>query len=489
LDLLKVQELEDYLKNVRGNANTAGGIEFYQPEQEILARYNELQQNVIEIGGELAQLQQKENLTPSEQQRRNQLDKILTEVKQQFNEFSRSPEVRALIEQLSFEAQEQTLSLGSLDRLRDKLGDLNAVLFYPLILEDRLELIITTPNSPPLRRTVEVSREELYRTIVRFRLALQDPTKDAVAPAQKLYQWLFEPLENDLKAANAEVIIYAPDGVLRYIPLVALHDGKQWLAQRFRVNNITAASLEEITTQPQPEPRVLAGAFASESLIRSAKIGQRDVQFAGLPFAGIEVALLQNTLTNTTAYVDEAFNLETMKPKMNGYNVLHFATHAAFVPGDPSESFIVFGEGENPTLRDVENWSLSNVDLVVLSACETGLGGFDNNGEQILGLGYQFQNQGARAVLASLWKVSDGGTQVLMNVFYNALEQGYSKTEALQIAQQSLITKNISTVGSQRSPNGTMVFVSSEIELPANIRNNLDHPYYWASFVLIGNGL
>jgi len=489
LDLLKVQELEDYLKNVRGNANTAGGIEFYQPEQEILARYNELQQNVIEIGEELAQLQQKENLTLSEQQRRNQLDKILTEVKQQFNEFARSSEVRALIEQLSFEAQEQTLSLGALDRLRDKLGELDAVLFYPLILEDRLELVITTPNSPPLRRTVSVSREELYRTIVRFRLALQDPSKDAVAPAQKLYRWLFEALEDDLKAANAEVIIYAPDGVLRYIPLVALHDGEEWLAERFRVNNITAASLEEIDTQPQPQPQVLAGAFADESLIRSAKIGQRDVQFVGLPFAGIEVAVLQNTLTNTTAYVDEAFNLETMKPKMNGYNVLHFATHAAFVPGDPSESFIVFGEGENPTLRDVENWSLSNVDLVVLSACETGLGGFDNNGEQILGLGYQFQNQGARAVLASLWKVSDGGTQVLMNIFYHALQQGYSKTEALQIAQRSLIAKNTSTVVSQRSSDGTMVFVSAEIELPANIRNNLDHPYYWASFILIGNGL
>ncbi|WP_413168110.1 tetratricopeptide repeat protein [Capilliphycus salinus ALCB114379] len=93
LDLLKVQELEDYLKNVRGNANTAGGIEFYQPEQEILARYNKLQQNVIEIGKELTQLQQKENLTPSEQQRRDQLDKILTEVKQQFNEFSLIPKV------------------------------------------------------------------------------------------------------------------------------------------------------------------------------------------------------------------------------------------------------------------------------------------------------------------------------------------------------------------------------------------------------------
>lgn len=486
LDLLKVQELEDYLKNVRGNANTASGLEFYQPEAEILARYNELQQNVIEIGSELRELQQKENLTPAEQQKRDRLDQLLTEVKQQFNQFSRSPEIRSLIEKLSFEAREQTLSLGELDRLRDKLGELNAVLFYPLILEDRLELVITTPNSPPLRRTVNISQEELYQTIVRFRLALQDPKQDVVTPAQKLYQWLFEPLEDDLKAAKTEVIIYAPDGALRYIPLVALHDGQQWLAQRFQVNNITAASLEEIDTQPQPQPKVLAGAFADESLVRSATIGQRNVEFSGLPFAGVEVEGLKNTLPNTTTYVDEAFNLEAIKPQMNGYNVLHFATHAAFVPGDPSESFIVFGEGENPTLRDVENWSLSNVDLVVLSACETGLGGFDNNGEQILGLGYQFQNQGARAVLASLWQVSDGGTQVLMNAFYAALQQGNTKTEALQVAQNALITGETSALEEQRKPDGRIIYVSSETE---TISSNLNHPYYWASFILIGNGL
>ncbi|MGB3188543.1 MAG: CHAT domain-containing protein, partial [Limnoraphis sp.] len=494
LDLLKVQELEDYLKNVRGNANTASGLEFYQPEAEILARYNQLQKNAIEVGEELTQLQQKQNLTPSEEQRLTQLYKLQEEINANFNNFARSPEVRELIEQLSFDAREQTLSLGALDGLRDKLGELDAVLFYPLILEDRLELVITTPNSPPLRRTVEVSREELYRTIVRFRLALQDPTKDAVAPAQKLYKWLLEPLENDLKTANTEVIIYAPDGVLRYIPLVALHDGQQWIAQRFRVNNITAASLQEIDTQPQPEPRILAGAFADESLIRSARIGQRDVEFAGLPFAGIEVDGLKQTLPNTTAYVDEAFTLETMKPKMNGYNVLHFATHAAFVPGDPSESFIVFGEGENPTLRDVENWSLSNVDLVVLSACETGLGGFDNNGEQILGLGYQFQSRGARAVVASLWQVNDGGTQLLMNEFYHALQAGNSKTEALQNAQNALITGDLSIVGgkrgSERTGDGGFIQRDLETGLPINNgSNNFSHPYYWASFILIGNGL
>ncbi|MGB3401355.1 MAG: tetratricopeptide repeat protein [Microcoleaceae cyanobacterium] len=489
LDLLKVQELEDYLKNVRGNANTASGIEFYQPEQDILNRYNQLNQNAIKAGEELAELQQKDNLTSAEEQRREQLDQLLTEIKADFNNFSRSPEIRALIEKLSFDEREQTLSLGELDRLRDKLGELNAVLFYPLILEDRLELVITTPNSPPLRRTVEVSREEFNRAIIQFRLALQNPSRNAVIPAQKLYRWLLEPLEDDLKAANTEVIIYAPDGVLRYIPLVALHDGEQWLAERFRVNNITAASLEEIDTQPQPQPKVLAGAFADESLIRSAKIGEDDVNFSGLPFAGIEVEGLKNTLPNTTAYVDEAFNLAAMKPKMNGYNVLHFATHAAFVPGDPSESFIVFGNGENPTLRDVENWSLSNVDLVVLSACETGLGGFDNNGEQILGLGYQFQNQGARAVLASLWQVNDGGTQLLMNEFYQALQDGYSKTEALQIAQTALISGDEAMISRQRGEDGGFLLTDAETGLAVNVRDNLNHPYYWASFVLIGNGL
>ena len=70
MDLLKVQELEDYLKNIRGNANTASGIEFYQPEQDILNRYNQLNQNAIAAGEELAELQQKDNLTPAEEQRR-----------------------------------------------------------------------------------------------------------------------------------------------------------------------------------------------------------------------------------------------------------------------------------------------------------------------------------------------------------------------------------------------------------------------------------
>ncbi|WP_041237769.1 CHAT domain-containing protein [Gloeothece citriformis] len=97
-------------------------------------------------------------------------------------------------------------------------------LIYPLILDDRLEIILTTPNSPPVRRTVKVSKKELNDTILNFRQALQNPTLDAKEPAQKLYEWLIKPLENVLKTADAKTIIYAPDGQLRYIPLAALYE-------------------------------------------------------------------------------------------------------------------------------------------------------------------------------------------------------------------------------------------------------------------------
>ena len=117
---------------------------------------------------------------------------------------------------------------------------------------------------------------------------------------------------------------------------------------------------------------------------------------------------------------------------MNDHDVLHFATHAAFVPEDASQSFILFGNGDKATLKEIGNWTLNNVDLVVLSACETGLGGKFGNGKEVLGLGYQFQNGGVRATIASLWRVSDGGTKTLMSEFYKfdcwCEEQRYVQT-------------------------------------------------------------
>ena len=196
---------------------------------------------------------------------------------------------------------------------------------------------------------------------------------------------------------------------------------------------------------------------------------------------------MQAQIPNTIALYDNDFSLAEVLDEMGGVNVLHFATHAALVRGDASQSFILFGNGDAPTLIDIEAWALDAIDLVVLSACETGLGGFDNNGEQILGLGYQFQREGAGAVVASLWKVNDGGTQVLMNAFYSALNQGMGNAKALQAAQQAMITGNLAAVGGD--PRGSVEVVSATTGQPLTPGGSLAHPYYWAPFILIGNGL
>ncbi len=119
-------------------------------------------------------------------------------------------------------------------------------------------------------------------------------------------------------------------------------------------------------------------------------------------------------------------------------NVVHLATHAAIVVGKLEDSFILFGNGERATLIEVENWQFDNIDLIVFSACETGLGGNLGDGKEILGFGYLMK---AKASIASLWRVSDGGTQALMTAFYTTLQESKTtKAEALQKAQIALIT-------------------------------------------------
>ncbi len=276
-----------------------------------------------------------------------------------------------------------------------------------------------------------------------------------------MYNVLIKPIEIDLKQADAKTIIYAPDGKLRYVPLAALYDGQNWLVQKFIINNITAASLTKLDNQPPKSLQTLAAAFTKGDY--TVKLAQGEQTFSGLRFAKEEVEDIAKIIPGTKIILDRDFSLQGAVPQMNDYQIVHLATHGMLVSGNPEDSFIVFGDGERATLRDIENWSLPNVDLVVLSACQTGLGGKLGNGQEILGLGYQIQLAGAKAVMASLWSVSDGGTQALMNGFYTALKAGNTtKAQALQTAQITLLT----------DPN-----------------SQFHHPYYWSSFILIGNGL
>lgn len=491
LDLLKVQELDDYLQNVRGHDRPTQPLDYWQPEQRILDLYN---QAIVE-GQELIQLREipPGDRTPAQQQRLAELVANQQNLVQSFDEFLDRPEVTEAIDRLSRTARRQNLDLEQLNALQDNLRNLeNAVLLYPLILDDRLELVLVTPYSPPIRRTANVTREELNRAIAQFRSKLTNPNSDPLAEAQQLYQWLIQPIENDLRQANAETILYAPDAQLRYIPLAALHDGEEWSIERFRINYITAASLTDFETPPHEVIKVLAGAFSKGSV--SFQVGTRQFSFHGLPFAGVEVNNIAAEIPGTTILLDLEFSPQATIPYMDDHTVVHLATHAEFVSGFPDESFILFGNGDRVTLRDLSTWSLPNVDLMVLSACETAVGGELGNGEEILGFGYQVQRTGARGAIASLWSVDDGGTQALMNEFYGVLQEGTTKAEALRTAQIALITGDSTPTEEQRGAIEIVPILESvpseASDSPKETRHeHLTHPYYWAPFILIGNGL
>ena len=462
VELMKAQELEAYIHGVKSKTPTLQRLEYSPSEQKLIQKGTKDLQRMVELGKELDTLQKipVDKRTPQQEQRRQEIAAIQKNILKEFLMFSDDPEVVARLRQLNNNTRGENLNPRLLRRLQDNLKQLQGqpVLLYPLVLENSLELLLVTPYTPPIRYSVSVTQEQLERTISEFRTALQNPNKDAKKPAQQLYKWLIKPVASAIQSANAQTIIYAPDGKLRYIPLAALHDGQKWLVEKYQVNNITALSLTDLNKQPQPL-KILAGAFSTGNY--NIKVGTRTFKYGGLPFAEKEIKTLTDSFPGSTKLLNSEFTeLETTK-RLSNYSVLHFATHAAFVTGSPENSFVLFGNGEAANLNDLRLWNLNDTDLVVLSACETGLGGELGNGIEILGFGYVMEEAGARAIMASLWQVSDEGTQTLMNSFYATLkQQNLTKAAALQNAQISLINNII-----------------------------YEHPYYWSSFILIGNGM
>jgi CHAT domain-containing protein/tetratricopeptide (TPR) repeat protein len=449
LDLLKVQELSDYLKTVRGNSQTSQGVDLQRPEQ-----------NIIALAGELNQLQQKDRegkLNETEQQRLSQLVQAERDQNKQFNAFLDSPQIKKLITELRRNEDNQNVDIAKYRKLqKDLLSQFpNSVLLYPLILDDRLELVILNAKTTPLRRTVNIKREQLNQLIIDLRAELQDSgSEDVKQTSQKLYNILIKPFENELSQLKINTIIYAPDGQLRYIPLASLYDGKQWLVEKYRVNNITAESLTAFNSKAIANPRIFAGAFGGKG-------GEIRSGFSGLPASIPEVQKITSLFPNTTSLIEKDFTKKMTADRANSHTILHLATHGELLVGTPEDSFIVFGNGEKVTIGELKDWDLKNVDLVVLSACQSGIGSKLGTGIEVLGLGYQMQAAGARVAIASLWQVDDVGTQALMDAFYTEIQKGnLSVVEALSRAQISLIKSD-----------------------------KFNHPRFWSAFFAIGNGL
>ncbi|HIB43049.1 MAG TPA: CHAT domain-containing protein, partial [Nitrospina sp.] len=352
-------------------------------------------------------------------------------------------------------------------------------------------IIVLAGRNPEIRE-IPVGKEQLIKKVSRFRELISEGSKsqdELLSLSQDLYEILIKPIA--FKISKDRVII-SPHGPLHYLPFQLLHDGEKYLIENHTLNYIPSATVLRYLANKSPigpldpdgetnfaattvtttvdDSGYLPG-WGTETVTESVYENQNsgppksilllgnpdlDSEALNLPYSEIEI-------DNAATFFPDALKLShneasetNLKNKASSYDVLHFATHATFDNDDPFNSALLLAsDGSNDgrlTLEEIYQLKLKP-SLVVLSACDTGLGKY-SAGDEIIGFYRAFMYAGAKSIIATLWPVSDEATSYLINEFYQSLKKN-SLGESLRMAQ--LKTK-------EKYPN------------PAN----------WGGFVLVG---
>ncbi|MEM8641321.1 MAG: CHAT domain-containing protein [Cyanobacteria bacterium P01_G01_bin.54] len=337
---------------------------------------------------------------------------------------------------------------------------------------DQLHLILVLPNGDPILRTVPANREMVMGQARDFRRRVTNTHRqDYLPPAQQLYQWLIEPLQADIEAAEIEHLTFLLDSGLRSLPIAALHSGEEFLVEQYSLSLMPSMSLSDLSYRPITHMELLAMGTSTFE------------QHEPLPGAGAEVALLTEELWDGKSLQDEDFSPQQLKSSRSQtpYGMLHLATHSSFRAGTPQDSYIQMGN-ERLGLDELRQLGLHSpaIELMVLSACQTALG--DTEAE--LGFAGLAVLAGVKTAVGSLWRINDLGTLGFMGGFYGQLREAPIKATALQQAQLSFLQGQVQVEASAiRTGDRT-------IPLPPELHNiehiDFTHPYYWSAFTMIG---
>ena len=340
-----------------------------------------------------------------------------------------------------------------------------AAVIYPIILDDRMEVIAKIPRQPLQRYSINQSQSEIEALALELQEALLEPdeTLEVQELSQTLHQWLVEPLESQLEGQELPVdtLVFVLDGPLRSLPMAALYDGEQYLVEKYAI----ALSLGLQLLDPRPLAPQELGVLAAGL----AEVPVEYRQFPPLPEVPGELALINATIAQGKGQTKQLLNQDFTQSQLaasvrnNPFNVLHLATHGQF-SSRAEDTFVLAADGPinvnqfDDLLRQRETSQDNPIELLVLSACQTAVG--DNRAT--LGLAGVAVRAGARSTLASLWNIGDRSTSILIGEFYRELAQGnVTKAEALRRAQVTLLR-----------------------DYP-----NYARPTYWAPYVLVGNWL
>ncbi|MDJ0555602.1 MAG: CHAT domain-containing protein, partial [Microcoleaceae cyanobacterium MO_207.B10] len=369
--------------------------------------------------------------------------------------------------------------------VRDILTDIanqtgkESAVVYINAYKDQLQIILFTKDGQPILKTIPTAnRDKLKLAATDLMVEITNPRKrrstSYLAPAQKLYQLLIAPIAEDLEAANIETILFSMDTGFRLLPLAVLHDGEQFLIEKYSISSIPSISLMDGRYRSIKNAELL-GMGASEFTEQNP-----------LPAVPVELETISKKLWQGNMFLNEKFTRKNLINERQNYPypIIHLATHAEFRGGDISKSYIQLWD-EKLRLNEVRElgWNSPEVELLVLSACQTAVG----SREAELGFAGFAVATGVKSVLASLWLVSDEGTLGLMTEFYSHLANVEIKAEALRQTQLAMFR------GEVRIENGALRGTGSRggVSLPpdlANMKNkNFAHPYYWAGFTMVGS--
>ena len=332
--------------------------------------------------------------------------------------------------------------------------DPKAAVIYPIILPDHLSVILSVPGQPLSYYQTTLPESEVESILEKLLQNLNPafPNKQRLLLSQQVYDWLIRPAEASLAESGVKTLVFVLDGLLRNLPMAALYDGQQYLVEKYSIALSQGLQLLSARSLVYKQLKVLTGGLTE------SRQG-----FAALP--GVKSELTQiSSEVGSEILLDGGFTKKALENKINAvsFPIIHLATHAQF-SSKAENTFLLTWDGQinvkefDQLLRARERQNTNPIELLVLSACQTATG----DKRAALGLAGLAVRSGARSTLATLWSVLDASTAELMAEFYRELIQSkVSKAEALRQAQLTLL----------KNP-------------------KYEHPYYWASFVLVGNWL
>lgn len=304
-----------------------------------------------------------------------------------------------------------------------------------------------------------------------------------------LYELLLEPFEGQIN--NYENLTIVPDGALAYLPFEALRHESRYLIERFKVKYVpSVSSLTLLKESDSLQEKQLLAVAGSEVMNIDTEAGTRVNSYSALPSTLIEVDSIASHFSTVTKLKNEEVTESTLKQHLNRkYKYIHIATHGYIDEDQPNQSGlrltgnngIEASSEDDGLLKSSEIYRLNlSSDMVVLSACNTGMGKVVK-GEGMLGLQRAFFYAGTSTVVVSLWNVYDRSTASLMNEFYKSI------LKQDKISRDSWWDKMARRIGWDDSiPFGEKATAMQTAKLQLINHPLYNHPVYWAPFIVVG---